>query len=539
MAGLANVPEQLAAIWRRVDINHRIGIVLAGVGSVAAVVALVFWGSRPSYGLLYSDLSRKDAAAVVAQLESDSIPYRVAEGGTAVMVASDQVQRARAALMMQGIPEGGDGFEILDKGSLGMTHFAERKTYLRAVQGELARTIRQVDAIEWARVHISAPEPSVFLDRDQPASASVLVKVRHGAQLSPTQVAAVTAFVARSVEGLEPKNVTVTDQFLNPLSRAVMDDGPGAATAHLQAQHEIEGRMESKVREMLEATVGHGRCSVSVCAEIELKQEELRSTEYDSDGRVARTEKTLTKKSSGGAASDAGGKVGADAVLGQAPRKAAPKPGRTESTVDETMEYEVPVKELRTVNKGVLVKRLTVSALVAGTHKVEKGQDGKETKAFVPLAAEELTKLSDAVKQAVGFDEARKDVVKVECVPFNEPEPAVTPAELAGERRWALIERIGKHAGTVVLVLMFVLVARSMAKRARAAREAAEAEAKESQAAKAPAAAPTASQPLRARVAAAVQSDPDGASDVLKTWYSGADAADAREPVGAGQAAAI
>lgn len=536
MAGLANAPEQLLAIWRRVDINHRVAIALAGLGSIAAVVGLVLWGGRPSYGLLYSDLSRKDAAAVVAQLDSDGISYRLADGGTTVMVASDQVQRARARLMLQGVPEGGDGFEILDKGSLGMTHFAERKTYLRAVQGELGRTISHVDAIEWARVHVSAPEPSVFLDDDRPASASVLLKMHHGGQLSPTQVAAITAFVARSVEGLEPKNVTVTDQFLNPLSRAMQEDGPPGATAHLRAQREIEERLETKVCEMLEATVGPGRCSVSVHAEVELKQEELRSTEYDEEGRVVKTEKTLTKKKSGGSGTSEGGRVGAAAVLGGANERTAPppRPAGTESTVDETMEYEVPVRELHSVNHGVVVKRLTVSALVAGTHKTETDADGKETKTFVPLPAAELTKLTEAVKQAVGYDETRQDAVQVECVAFNDPEPAVPAEALAGEQRWMMIERVGKHAGTVVLALAFLVVARSMIKRTRAAREKAEAEA-EARAAQAAQGAPaeaSAPQPLRERVATAIQSDPDAASDVLKSWYSGA-AAPEPEPAAA------
>ena len=253
---------------------------------------------------------------------------------------------------------------------------------------------------------------------------------------------------------------------------------------------------------------------------------------------VARTEKTLTKKSSGAPSSAGGGAVGADAVLGRDRKKPAPKAATTESTVDETMEYEVPVKELHTVNHGVTVTRLTVSALVAGAHKVEKDADGKETRTFVPLPADEVTKLTDAVQQAVGYDETRKDVVKVECVAFNEPAPLVTAAELAGERRWALVERVGKHAGTVVLVVAFVLVARSMVRRTRAAREKAEAEARAAQGAQAAAAAPAGSQPLHQRVAAAVQSDPDAASDVLKTWYSGGGTRRAEERAGVPQGTA-
>lgn len=525
MAGLSNAPEQFVRIWRQVDVNHRIAIVLAGLGSVAAVVGLVVWSGRPSYGLLFGDLSRKDAGAIVAQLDSEGIAHKLGDGGTAVLVEADKVQTTRAKLMSQGLPSGGDGFEILDKGSLGMTHFAERKTYLRAVQGELARTLEAVDAIEWARVHISAPEPSVFLDREQPASASVLLKTRGGAALEGGQIASITSFVARAVEGLEPKNVTLTDQFLNPLSKAVHGDGPGAATAHLQAQRDIEQHLANKVRSLLDATLGPGKSSVSVRAEIELKQEELRSTEYDNEGRVAKTEKTMTKKRSGGTSGSGGGPVGAEAALRNSAAGSGGAGSGTDSTTEETFDYEVPVKELRTVNHGVDVKRLSVGVLVAGTYKEEQGEDGKASRTFVPLPEAEITKLTEVVKSAVGFSEARKDSVTVDCRPFNTPEPAVSPAELASARHWALLERVGKHAAAAVVVLAWLLVMRSMAKKARAAKEAAAAEAKvAAQAAAAPAASGGGASPLRERVAAAIHGDPERASTVLKTWHTSAKA---------------
>jgi flagellar M-ring protein FliF len=215
MAG-SGIVGKFARIWSQIGVNQRISIFLVGFGSIAAVAGLVYWGGRPSYGLLYSGLSRKDAGAVVAQLESESIPYRLEDNGTTVLVAGEQVQKARAKLLTQGLPAGGDGFEILDKRSLGMTDFAERKTYLRAVQGELARTIGSIEGIEWARVHLTAPEPSVFLEKDRPTTASVLVNTRGGARLSPTQVASIAALVARSVEGLEPKNVTISPPATAP-----------------------------------------------------------------------------------------------------------------------------------------------------------------------------------------------------------------------------------------------------------------------------------------------------------------------------------
>jgi len=520
MAG--SVPQQVASIWRQIGINQKLSIALVGVGSVVALACLVHWGRQPSYGLLYSGLSRKDAAAVAAQLESETIPYRLEDNGSTVLVSSDQVQAARAKLIAQGIPSGGDGFEILDKRTLGMTDFAERKTYLRAVQGELARTIGHIEPIEWARVHISAPEPSVFLDRDRPATASVLLNVRGGATLSGTQVAGIASFVARSVEGLEPDKVTITDQFLNPLSRRASGEGPGSATAHLEAQREVERHLTKKVQDMLDTFLGPGRSTVSVSADIVLKQEELRTIEYEETGRVARREKTTTSKTSGGE-SAASGAVGTTSNL---PRGGAASgaSGRTSSDSTEEIDYEVPKKELVKVDNGVTIQRLTVSVLAAGTTAVGKDAEGKETRKFQPLPQAELTKLSDAVKQAVGYDESRKDTLTVESVAFNEPEPAVSAEEAAGERRWDMMLRIAKQASTVVVVLAFLLTARSMLRKARAARAAAEASAgteRAAQAARAAAVTQAVEAPLRERVAAAVDGNPDAAAELLKSWYKG------------------
>jgi len=524
MASPGNPAQQLAGIWRQLGLNQKVSIVLVGVGSAAALLAMVYWGGRPSYGLLYSGLSRKDAAAVIAQLDGDGIPYRLQDNGTTILVPTDRVQQARAALLQQGIPAGSEGFEILDKQTIGLTDFAERKTYLRALQGELARTISQMDLIEGARVHITLPEPSVFVEQDRPATASVLLQVRRGAKLSPSQVAAIASFVAGSVEGLEPQSVTITDQFLNRLTRPSAEEGPGVASAHLEAQREVETYLRKKVQDMLDAFLGEGRSAVSVAADIALKHQQVHSIKFQEEGRVAKREKTMTSKSEGAGAS-AGGPAGAAANLpgGATATTTTPPLANSEST--EEFEYEVPREETTSIDQGVTIKRLTVSVLVAGNYKVEKDAEGKETKTFVPLPEAEMQKLTEAVKQAVGYDESRKDSVSVECVEFKERQPVLPPEVLAGDQRWGLILKVAKHASTVVVLGAFLLVVRSMLKKARAAREAREAElaaAREAQARQAAAAAQRTGQvSLRERVGAAVAANPDAAADLLKAWYKG------------------
>ncbi|MFP4055849.1 MAG: flagellar basal-body MS-ring/collar protein FliF [Candidatus Brocadiia bacterium] len=523
MASLANAPRQLAGIWSQLGINQKVSILLVGLGSAAALVALVSWGGRQSYGLLYSGLSRKDAASVVSQLEAEGMSYRLEEGGTTVLVPSDRVQATRGKLLSEGVPSGGDGFEILDKGSLGLTEFAERKKYLRAVQGELARTIGCVEPVEWARVHLTTPEPSVFLDQEQPATASVLLKLRHGGQLDPGQVAAIAAFVARSTEGLKPENVTITDQYLNPLSRQAGDRGLGSASAHLIAQREIEKHFTRKVQDMLDASLGPGRSSVSVCADVTLKQEETRDLQFDEEGRVAKRESSTTSKTTGGS-EGADGPAGSASNLpgrGGATRASGEPRNSTESS--EEMEYEVPRTEVVRVDNSVTLDRLTVSVLVAGTYTTEEGEDGEQARTFQPLPQEEMTKLTEAVKQAVGYDESRNDIVNVDCVEFSQPTPAVTDEEVASERQRGFILRVARHGSTAVVIVAFLLVVRSMRRRARAAREAAEAQAREAQAAEQQRRAAQGA-PLHERVASAVHSDPDAASELLKAWYKGAEA---------------
>ena len=522
MAAPGNPAQQLAGIWRQLGLNQKVSIVLVGVGSAAALLAMVYWGGRPSYGLLYSGLSRKDAAAVIAQLDGDGIPYRLRDNGATILVPTDKVQQARAALLQQGIPSGGDGFEILDKRTIGLTDFAERKTYLRALQGELARTISQMDLIEAARVHITLPEPSVFVEQEKPATASVLLQVKAGARLSPSQVAAIASFVAGSVEGLEPENVTITDQHLNRLTRPSAEEGPGVASAHLEAQREVETYLRKKVQDMLDAFLGEGRSTVSVAADIALKHEQVHMVKFQEEGRVAKREKTMTSKSEG--PTRAGGPAGTATNLpGGASASTSPPTTNSEST--EEFEYEVPREETTKIDQGVTIKRLTVSVLVAGTYKVEKDAQGNETKTFVPLPDAMIQKLTEAVKQAVGYDQSRNDTVTVECVEFKERQPVLTSEVLAGDKRWDLILRVVKHASTVVVLGAFLFVVRSMLKKARAAREAREAElaaAREAQAREAAAAIQGAGQvSLRERVSAAVSANPDAAADLLKAWYKG------------------
>src|SRR5262245_8249465 len=206
--GLSQLGTQLFAIWKQLGINQRVSLVLAVLTVMLGLGALAFWSSRADYALLYGKLDEAEAAKVIAALDEAKIPYKISHGGGSISVPVDKVHVTRMQLASKGIPRGeGVGFEIFDKPNFGISDFVQRANYLRAVQGELARTIGKFDSIESARVMIVMPENRLFLDNHKRPTASVFVHVRGNAALPAQTVSAIRFLVANSVESLTANNV--------------------------------------------------------------------------------------------------------------------------------------------------------------------------------------------------------------------------------------------------------------------------------------------------------------------------------------------
>ncbi|MEO6993636.1 MAG: flagellar basal-body MS-ring/collar protein FliF, partial [Lacunisphaera sp.] len=220
-----NFAKSLVSLWRELGLNQRVSLIVASVAVLGGLIAVVLWSHRPDYQLLYARMSEKDAAAVISQLQTLNIPHQITAGGSAVLVPSDQVYKLRMDLASKGIPSGdGVGFEIFDKGQFGLSDFVQRTNYLRAIQGELARTITQLQGVRAARVMIVQPENRLLLtEQGVKPSASVFVDVG-GARLEIEQVNAIRNLVANSVQGLLPDAVAVVDNRGHILSDALKQD---------------------------------------------------------------------------------------------------------------------------------------------------------------------------------------------------------------------------------------------------------------------------------------------------------------------------
>ncbi|NTU60184.1 MAG: flagellar M-ring protein FliF, partial [Deltaproteobacteria bacterium] len=344
--------------------------VLAGVslGLVAGFVAMALWAGTPQYSVLFGKMSAEDAGQVVKALKDSSVPYRIEDGGRAVLVPADRVYELRLRLASEGIPQGGGvGFEIFDKSSFGMTDFAQKVNYARALEGELTRTIRRLEGVEGARVHLVMPERRLFEEQQKPASASVVLQLSPVKRLSAKQIQGVVYLVSSSVEGLTPDKVTVVDTRGAVLYQAAGDESSLLAANQIEYKKSYEKDVELRVRDMLEKVLGTGTAVVQVAAYFDFDKVEETSEAFNPEATAVRSEQRTSESSSGpggggpagvpGVASNLGPEAGAGAQAGAGAAAARSSTSRE----SETINYEISKKVTRVQKSQGSLKRLTVA----------------------------------------------------------------------------------------------------------------------------------------------------------------------------------
>src|SRR5271170_1798304 len=286
---LSQLGQQLLAIWKQLGLNQRISIVLATAVVFIGLCTVALWSSRPDFALLYGKLDDGEAAKIVAALDEAKVPYQVRSG--AIYVPSDKVYQVRMQMAGKGIPRGeGVGFEIFDKANFGISDFVQRANYSRAVQGELARTISQLDQVESARVMIVMPENRLLSDNQRKPTASIFVRIKGNGTLPASAVNSIRFLVANSVEGLQANNVSVVDNQGNVLSENQDSDSvAGLSGNRLTARRNFELYLTKKAEGMLEKVLGPDQAVVRVA--VDLNWDTITRTEekYDPDGQVARS----------------------------------------------------------------------------------------------------------------------------------------------------------------------------------------------------------------------------------------------------------
>jgi len=396
----------------------RMAAILGLAAGLAAVLAAVFMNLGQPKALLYSNLDLKEAGTITAALDQAGIKYEVKGDGSTIMVPRDEVASTRLMLSGKGLPTAGSvGYEIFDEANtLGQTDFVQQLNRQRALEGELARTIRALDGITSARVHLVLPKRQLFEEEAELPSASVSIGVG-GREPSGDQVRAMQNLVAGAVPNLKPDRVTVVDQHAKTLSGGET----GMAAESDSRKSEVEGRIAKQVKTLVEGVVGTGKARVNVSADVELARVTLQQETFDPDGQVVRSESTTDENSRERDASGSGqASVAANIPGAGSPDESAntSSTGRQESTTN----YEIS-KTVRTeVQEPGAIKRLSVAVAVDGA--TAAGKDGKPG-AYTPRSAEEMQRIEQLVRTAVGFNQDRGDQVSVINVRF--------PTEADGE----------------------------------------------------------------------------------------------------------
>lgn len=408
------------------------------------------------YSVLYTDLELEDAKQIVTRLESANVKYRLENNGTEILVPSDQVNKMRIDTAELALASKGAnvGYEIFDNGdALGSTNFMQNVNLIRALEGELARTIRSVDNVKSARVHLVMPKREMFSKEEQMPSASVVIRTVHG-PLSPQSVIAIQKLIAAAVPKLDVKNVAIVDSAGNLLTNNYEDENTLTAANNELMRQEQELKMAQNVQNLLEKTIGTGKVRAQVNIDMDFDQVVTNEEIYDPDGQVVRSQATMNDDS---ASTDQNGTVTVAQNIPNGDMANQSSGTYTKnSKTEETINYEISKTVRNKVKNTGTIRRLTVAVMVDGFYTKDDG--GKYV--YRPRTDEEMKKLADLVKSAVGFDGDRGDVVEVENMKFVsfEPEPEPAPVPLIMGFTKDELMRVAEGVGVAIVAILVILL---------------------------------------------------------------------------------
>lgn len=463
MAGFADLGNQFRAVYSNFTIGQKVSIVIMLVLLGVLFGSLMFWAGRPELHVLYSKLSPEDAQSVVSDLEG-KVKYQLKDNGTTVLVPKDAVYKLRLDLASKGLPKGGVvGFEIFDKATFGVTDFTQRVNYKRAIEGELTRTITQLDTVSSAKVIIALPEKTLFTEEKEEPSASIVLGLSRAGALSKNQTQGIVYLVSSSVEGLAPGKITVIDTSGRILYKGSSDTEAELASTQYEFKKQYETNLEKKISSMLGKVIGANKSVAMVSAEFDFAAVNKTEEIFDPEGVVVISE----QRSSDTTSNQTSAPAGVPGVRGNIPPTAAAAGGARAATStgkksSETINYEVS-KTVRSTKEAVgELTKLSISLIVDGVYKEAEAAEGEEAGAekklvYSPRSDEALEQIRVLVMSAVGFDEERGDLLEVESMQFMKDQVEAIEGKVAVEEKESIWQNLGKYAFSAVVILLVIL----------------------------------------------------------------------------------
>jgi flagellar M-ring protein FliF len=442
MDAFSQAGAQIKRLWRRLSRMQQVALVAVGVGAVVFVFLMLRMNGSPPYAVAFTNLDPKDAAAAGDALKAAGIPYQVTPDGSTIKVPEDKLATARLKLAAKGLPQGGSvGFELFDKTSFGITDFEQNVNYQRALQGELERTIDTLQQVAASKVNIVLPKQALFVSQQKPATASVLLQFRPGQSLDAASLKGLAHLVARSVEGLDEKNITILDSTGKLLYDGGQAEGAvaGLSTTQLELEQKVEDGIAGNVQSMLDRVVGPNKSAVRVHADLDFSQTETTSQTFNpadvnKNTGIPRSSQSTTETYNG--PGQAGLQNGTTPNL-PPPAATTPVAGQPYqySRTDTTTNYEIDNTTSKTTTVPGQVKRLSVSVLLDSS-----------------ISDQDAQGLRDAIAAAAGIDQRRGDQLVVTTASFA-PQQNLLPAKKQG-----LFGDLGQYLKIAMPLLAALLV---------------------------------------------------------------------------------
>ncbi|MFP4097267.1 MAG: flagellar basal-body MS-ring/collar protein FliF [Alphaproteobacteria bacterium] len=443
----------------------RLGVMGAIIlGFLSFFVFLSMRISSPEMKLLYTDLSPTDSGAVAAKLEETEINYEISSDGSRILVPSDEVGRARMLLAASGLPNGGSmGYEIFDKQSaFGTTNFVQNINQVRAIEGELAKTISSLEGVRSARVHIVLPQRELFSRETRKSSASVFLNIQAGSAIERQQIAAIQSLVSSAVPHLKANNVSIIDSNGNLMAKGGDEDESLLSLKSEDLRRNFESRLQRNIEEQISRIVGFGKVTAIVNAQMNFDQVSLNEELYNPEGQVLRSSQTTLEETSEREAS-ANDTVGIENNLPGVGGDLLSDEGASadSSRTEEMTNYEISKTIRSTVRQTGNVEKLSISVLVDGRYVT----DAEGNEIYEPRSGEEMAQIAALVRTAAGFDENRGDVIEVVNQQFAQiigEESELEDNRIFGFERSELLDAAEMLAVVVMLVLVVLLVLQPM-----------------------------------------------------------------------------
>jgi flagellar M-ring protein FliF len=447
-----NIGEQFSRGRERIAATSPSKLIIGGGLILLATAAFIYFlvsNNSQRYDILYSDLSPEDAGAITSELKKENIPYRLGEGGTLIELPEGRAQDVRLDLAMKGLPaKSGVGFEIFDESKLGVTDMEQKIQLQRAVTWELERTIMRFPEVKDARIHLTVPRETLFIEDQKDPAASVVLTLNRGAELDKQKIMGIVHLITSAVDGLSPENVSVIDTEGGLLWSKDSNKMGFLNDEQLKQKRAFEREMQARINGMLEKVLGPYKATTQVNVELDLKEVTTSEDSYDPEGSVVRSEQRIQERETGPGRANAG-IPNATYELGTANRQNSGEGGNqvTYTRSEETTNYEVSNIKKQTISASGDLKKVTVAVIVDGFFTTNEAGE----RVFKPLPAHKKASLTEAVKNTVGFDEKRGDSVSVTCLEFYRDENVSVWALFVLD----LLREFGRPFINLLLIILF------------------------------------------------------------------------------------